>query len=70
MLLSDPSNTELRQPGRVKLCAGFWSLGWVSDGSPLPGGSGALALPGAVVPCPWRCPRLWLGPGQPELGWM
>jgi len=24
-------------------------------------------LPRAVLPHPWRCPRLWMGPGQPEL---
>ena len=27
-----------------------------------------LALPRAVMPHPWRCPRLWMGLGQPELG--
>jgi len=30
-------------------------------------GGEAVALRTAVVPHPWRCPRPWMGPGQPEL---
>lgn len=37
-------------------------------GNSLPKHSEAMALPRAVVTHPWRCLRLWMGPGQPKLG--
>ena len=30
-------------------------------------GEAPALLHRAVVPHPWRCPKLWMGPGQPEL---